>query len=402
MTIHKTNGEVIEGIFHTFCPFEGGEKEKKKNVYVVKGTKMIRPANDTTSTTSEDTVNNNINGNSKTFQEGSTVLVSSTHVSKVHIKSLRLDTSFHPNDDMFRTDAEISGQRGGNERLIAAGSVWTSAGDNNQSGGLEATTNTTTSSTRGGMFQSATTNNNNTNPRRQEKPTGLSGSIGDWDQFSANEKRFNVKASFDENLYTTSLDYTTLDSSKLAEAERIASEIENTTSTNIHIMEERNQKISADYDEEDLYSGVLKKKEDEKPAKTMNYAAAAGAGKKVVEKTITKDVEMEGVSDEGKEAVNEVQPENEKKKEEEKSKSAEEKEGSESKPKLNPNAKEFTFNPSAKSFTPSFGATPAAPPAPVPMEYPGGAMHPGMMGGNYHPGMQYMQPGVPGTFYCFL
>ena len=110
----------------------------------------------------------------------------------------------------------------------------------------------------GGTAVPNSSNNNNT----WGKPAGLQGSIGDWDQFSANEQRFNVKATFDENLYTTKLDYESLDAQKLAEAERIAKEIETTTSSNIHVKEERNQKISADYDEEDLYSGVLKKKDE--------------------------------------------------------------------------------------------------------------------------------------------
>jgi hypothetical protein len=113
-----------------------------------------------------------------------------------------------------------------------------------------------------------------------------------------------VKASFDENLYTTRLDVSNIDVSRRAEAERIAREIEGTSSTNMHIAEERNQAIATDYDEEDRYSGVLTKdlkaravvvsspaaegvKDDgEKKAaapavgKVMNYAAAAQAAAK--------------------------------------------------------------------------------------------------------------------------
>ena len=88
---------------------------------------------------------------------------------------------------------------------------------------------------------------------------GLDGSIGDWDQFSANEKKFGVKASFDKNLYTTKLDVSSIDASRRAEAERIAREIDSTSSTNMHVAEERNQAIAGDYDEEDRYSGVLTK-----------------------------------------------------------------------------------------------------------------------------------------------
>ena len=134
---------------------------------------------------------------------------------------------------------------------------------------------------------------------------GLDGSIGNWDQFSANEKKFNVKASFDKNLYTTKLDLPSIDASyQRAEAERIAKEIKSTSSTNMHVAEERNQAIATDYDEEgDRYSGVLTKdlkaraivrspaaatpavvKSEKAVAvevgKVMNYAAAAQAAAK--------------------------------------------------------------------------------------------------------------------------
>ena len=65
----------------------------------------------------------------------------------------------------------------------------------------------------------------------------LSGTIGDWDQFSANEAKFNVRATYDENLYTTSLDVSDIDLAKRAAAERIAHEIESTVSSNQHISE---------------------------------------------------------------------------------------------------------------------------------------------------------------------
>merc|ERR1719343_1161916 len=48
-----------------------------------------------------------------------------------------------------------------------------------------------------------------------------------------------------------------MDAKKMAEAERIANEIENTTTRNIHMAEERGFKVETDFDEEDLYSGVL-------------------------------------------------------------------------------------------------------------------------------------------------
>jgi hypothetical protein len=371
---------------------------------------------------------------------------------------------------MFRTDAEISGQRGGTERLVAAGSVWTTGADGgglddggSAMAGLESGVATMGLGGRGGMFKSGGAAaaagggmGSHANNWRADKgptnpsPQGLQGTIGDWDQFSANEKRFNVKATFDENLYTTALDYNNIDSSQVAEAERIAKEIENSASTNIHIMEERNQKISADYDEEDLYSGVLKKKEDSKEdgggpgakvpvvaeQKRMNYAAAAGATKKTTVVPVTDapaassvSAQQDGVQAQSSEpnapTVESVDSTEEEKKgdtedaqadisesQKEEAKDAKSEDGNEpSKPKLNPNAKEFTFNPAAKTFTPSFASAapasvaasptvPEAVPPHNPMEYHGGAagtMHPLMAAGNYGMGgMQYMQHGGPG------
>jgi LsmAD domain len=102
----------------------------------------------------------------------------------------------------------------------------------------------------------------------------LAGSIGKWDQFHANEKLFNVKGSFDENLYTTQLDKSKLDTSLIKEAERLAREIESTVSTNLHLKQERNQAIEGDYDEEDLFSGVMAEDRDATKTKAGSVGAA--------------------------------------------------------------------------------------------------------------------------------
>lgn len=404
VSITKTDGSIIEGIFHTYCPFE---KVEGKNVYVVKGVKLIKSPSTST--------NNNISG--ETFQEGSTLLLSSEQVLKVHIKSIRLDNPANNNNNNsndIRTDAEISGQKGGTEKLVAAGSVWTAAGDG---GGDSLESSSNNNNNRGGMFKSSRSTNTTTTQT-------LSGTIGDWDQFHANESKFNIKSSYDENLYTTSLDYKNLDKRKLAEAERIAKEIEGTVSSNIHLMEERGHKIEGDYDEEDLYSGVLKKLDgvkvtvvenkdgaatpaadgvEKKKENGMNYAAATAAGGNKDNVDAVKKDEMTQSTEKKKEDEEET-------KKDPSSENGDTKEG-ETKIKLNPNAKEFTFNPSAKSFTPSFGAS-SSPAVALPptnaVEYPqggGGMHHPGMMG-SYHPGtMQFMQPGVvPGgkSIYIFM
>lgn len=51
---------------------------------------------------------------------------------------------------------------------------------------------------------------------------------------------FNVKSTFDENLYTTPLNKNALTNAQMAHAERMAAEIEGKTSNNIHMREERN------------------------------------------------------------------------------------------------------------------------------------------------------------------
>ncbi|EFA76666.1 ataxin-2 [Heterostelium album PN500] len=80
-----------------------------------------------------------------------------------------------------------------------------------------------------------------------------------WDQFATNEKLFGVKTSYNEDLYTTTLNrdsdhYRT----RIKDAERLAAEIESKQSNNIHLMEERGLIRAADYDEEERYSSVIR------------------------------------------------------------------------------------------------------------------------------------------------
>jgi PAB1-binding protein PBP1 len=303
----------------------------------------------------------------------------------------------------FVTDTQISAAKTvGGKDLVAAGSVWTTGGKQTRADALAGAL--------GGPSAKDT--------------SGLKGSIGKWDQFKANEELFNVNASFDENLYTTELDKTQIDARKIAEAERIAREIETTTSTNIHIAEERGHSVETDYDEEDRYSGVLTKDGKQRhevvekpvPAPKMNYAAAAAkadtakkaasaatdakpaqAAKEEAEKPEKARVEAEVKKEEKpaetpKEAVPapDVKPEEEVK-EDEDSKQEERKEEVKKTSKLNANAKEFTFNPSAKSFTPSFATgQPQLPPMDPNFHMHGG--HP-MQPPHYMPA----QMGQPGT-----
>jgi len=87
---------------------------------------------------------------------------------------------------------------------------------------------------------------------------GKSSSGKSWDQFETNRRLFNVKDTYDENLYTKKLDLKSMTSEQIAMADRLAREIEGTVSTNIHLQEERGQAPEGDWDEEDRFSGVLK------------------------------------------------------------------------------------------------------------------------------------------------
>lgn len=276
MTVTQTNGAVLEGIFHTFTPFSGIPVDMK-NKYVLNTVKTVKLP-----TSGENEI-----------EDGSTVIIPVEKVKYVHARNISLErTSANggstlsgkgKNDVM--TDTQISGGRVKKHDLVAAGNAWTAGGGKSHAGGLVGALEEKSGMTRKG-FGLATNSK-------------LQGNIGEWDQFKANQELFNVNATFDENLYTTELDKSQIDSKKIAEAERIAREIEKTASTNIHIAEERGHILETDFDEEDRYSGVLTKEgkqrhqassskddaEESKgfpaatpaaiPKKVMNYAAAA-------------------------------------------------------------------------------------------------------------------------------
>lgn len=383
VTVTQTNGAVFEGIFHTFTPFPNLSAEMK-NKYVLNAVKLVKPP-----TSGDDSI-----------KDGSTVIIPAEKVLYIQATNVNLDrplangagfnTSGKANNDVM-TDTQISGKKMDKDRdLVAAGSAWTSAGAKSRADALGG-------SLEGGMSRKAF---------GTARPGGLKGKIGDWDQFKANEELFNVQATYDENLYTTELDKSQIDAKKIREAERIAKEIENTTSTNLHVAEERGHVVETDYDEEDRYSGVLTKdgkvRHAVKAPKKMNYAAAAAkadAGSKgsppgfASKSGDVKETEKATTTNEKKEKAKSPKKEpetkedaSEKKDKSKEIKSAEketaaekdktaDKEGEKTetkekpKSKLNANAKSFTFNPSAKSFTPSFGGNFSAPAAPQQPRY---------------------------------
>jgi PAB1-binding protein PBP1 len=419
-----TDGAVLEGVFHTFTPFDGLEAEVK-NKYVLNTVQVVKPGKD------------------NSIKTGSTVVLAVDKVAQLYAKNINLD---RPNKSFankganqeFETDTQISATRGGGNRdLVAAGSAWTSAPGGKQ----------TRAEALAGALDDPKGRNGNGAPVKDT--SGLKGNIGGWDQFKANQKLFNVNASYDENLYTTELDKSQIDSRKIAEAERIAREIETTTSSNFHIAEERGQALETDYDEEDRYSGVLTKEgkqrhEDKSaaagaPKKIMNYAAAAAkadaakkaapsglGGKAPATAVEAKPSETAGTSDDkkvapapapkpeeakkeekdteaSKDAVSAPKPADETK-DETKTDESEDKKGDETKDtkpstKLNANAKSFTFNPSAKSFTPTFGMGGAS--FGAPQQQPQQMPDPNMQvhaGGHpmQHPHYMHAQMGQPG------
>jgi hypothetical protein len=92
--------------------------------------------------------------------------------------------------------------------------------------------------------------------------------VGDaeWDQFAVNEARFGIKASFKEDMYTTPLNRDSEEYKiRLAAAEKIAQEIENTVAIDPHLAEERGQPNSYSVDDEEkLYSSVMRDQKNEK------------------------------------------------------------------------------------------------------------------------------------------
>lgn len=76
-----------------------------------------------------------------------------------------------------------------------------------------------------------------------------------WDQFAVNEQKFGLKTNYDPDIYTTSIDKRAPDyQRKLENADRIAREIEGSSTNNSHIAEERvtdNFAGESNVDEED-------------------------------------------------------------------------------------------------------------------------------------------------------
>ena len=86
----------------------------------------------------------------------------------------------------------------------------------------------------------------------------------EWDQFETNKTLFGTQSTYNEEIYTTRIDRSNPSyRQREADAARIAREIEGSTTTNMHVREERGQSLEHDgEDEEAKYSGV---RQDEFP-----------------------------------------------------------------------------------------------------------------------------------------
>ncbi|KAF5391677.1 hypothetical protein D9757_002350 [Collybiopsis confluens] len=161
------------------------------------------------------------------------------------------------NGDTFRTDADIGQKRttGGEKELQA----WQAPPDTPPP-------------------------TDNSELARGDELTFGPGSNGNtsWDQFAANEKLFGVKATYDEDVYTTKLDRNHPEYKERArEAQKIADEILGASSSNPHVAEERNQAHDdSGANEEDKYGAVVRGSNAYVPpgARKPGVAAAAPTG----------------------------------------------------------------------------------------------------------------------------
>ncbi|KAH9387316.1 uncharacterized protein NEMAJ01_2212 [Nematocida major] len=85
----------------------------------------------------------------------------------------------------------------------------------------------------------------------------------EWNQFEENERRFGLKATFDESVYTTVLDKNSKEYKMYAqEAETLARKIDGLSSSNMHLEEERGR--ISDRPEDEKYGTVMRAVEKEK------------------------------------------------------------------------------------------------------------------------------------------
>ncbi|CAI2177489.1 19956_t:CDS:10 [Funneliformis geosporum] len=87
-----------------------------------------------------------------------------------------------------------------------------------------------------------------------------------WDQFAANEQLFGIKTDFNEEIYTTKLDRSRADfKERERQAIAIANEITRSSTTNVHMLEERGFIVEeTQMDEEERYGAVVRSRDPSK------------------------------------------------------------------------------------------------------------------------------------------
>ncbi len=226
VTVELVDGSVIEGVLHAATLYRGQKQE-----LAVKGCKLVTPPT---------------NPSEQEIKPGSTVIIKYEHVVSFSGKPADLYPRKAASSE-FKTDSATgfgnkkqSLQHLNGRELQSIDNSW-----------LDPSTMTSLGAGGGG-----------------------NGGAG-WDQFETNRRLFNVKDTYDENLYTKRLDLNKMTPEQIARAERLAREIESQSTSNIHLLEERGQldvgTTSEDVDEEARYSGVIR--EDYVP---VSYATAAG------------------------------------------------------------------------------------------------------------------------------
>ena len=173
----------------------------------------------------------------------------------VQLLAEEVDTRNVAKDLKFMTDTDISASNSTGERELVA---WSADGED---AGLE-----------GGLGDT--------------KGAG----IGKFDQFAVNERKFGVKSTYDETLYTTKLDKSKLSKQQKQKAERQAREILSKSSTNVHVMEDRGKSVNGD--EEALYGAVVKNKSaspKKKKRETNASKTNIGTNKKRINETVSDD-----------------------------------------------------------------------------------------------------------------
>lgn len=95
---------------------------------------------------------------------------------------------------------------------------------------------------------------------------------GQWDQFKANEQRWGITTTFNEELYTTKLDPNTISKEKRDEADRIAREIESG-----QMASEIEGKVDEDEDEEGRFSAVQNHRRNEPWSDNQNLVTGSSA-----------------------------------------------------------------------------------------------------------------------------